>query len=203
MEALCAEAPVLPGAPDVAAAPDVPAPILLYTLPPAPPLPALDEATAGTSGDDDIDSEQARIGKALHRLLQWGAADGGAFSSAQVQAAVREFSLTQAQGRHACDMAQRILAGQGAWAWHDAGLAWQADEVPVIWQGKALRLDRLVRRSSGEWWVLDYKSAARPLQKEGLVAQLQSYRAAVQAIHPGEVVKAAFLTGQGELVLIE
>ncbi len=206
MEALCTEVPAVPQAAQLTGVGgEAPAgPILLPVLPPAPPRPVQDEATAAGMDGDAIDSAEARTGKALHRLLQWGAADGASFSGAQVQAAVREFSLTQAQGKHACGMAQRILTGQGAWAWHDGGLSWQADEVPVFWQGKALRLDRLVRRTdSAEWWVLDYKSAARPLQKDGLVAQLQAYRAAVQAIHPGEVVKAAFLTGQGELVLIE
>ncbi len=213
MEALCSEVTVIPVTARAAAAvasgdsmqmsfqlPELPA---LPEPASVPQQPAPGNADAAVT-DESIDTDESRVGKALHRLLQWGAADNASFSAAQVRAAVREFSLTQAQGRHACDMAQRILAGQGAWAWQAGNLVWQADEVPVIWQGKALRLDRLVRRKdNGEWWVLDYKSAARPLQKAGLLAQLQGYRAAVQAIHPGDVVKAAFLPGQGGLVQIE
>ena len=35
---------------------------------------------------------------------------------------------------------------------------------------------------------------------DALVAQLRDYRDAVSAIYPGQVVRAAFLTGQGRLV---
>ncbi len=205
LEPLCADAP-----PGQAAAPlqakhdDA---ILLPVLPAAPVLATVTPVTAdGTIAveDNDSDSLEARVGKALHRLLQWGAGEEGAFSEAQMRAAAREFSLTQAQGRRAADMARRILAGQGAWAWQAAAVDWQGNEVPLSHEGKSLRLDRLVRRRQGnEWWVLDYKSAAHPTQKPGLMEQLRGYRAAVQAIHPGEIVKAAFLTGHGELVLIE
>ena len=52
------------------------------------------------------------------------------------------------------------------------------------------------------WWVLDYKSATQPQRQQALVAQLQRYREAVQALMPGEVVHAAFLTGDGRLVMV-
>jgi len=55
----------------------------------------------------------------------------------------------------------------------------------------------------GHWWVLDYKSATAPQRQPALVAQLQAYRAAVQRIYPGAPVKAAFLTGQGTVVLVD
>ena len=51
--------------------------------------------------------------------------------------------------------------------------------------------------------MLDYKSASQPQHKSELVQQMLIYREAVQAIYPGEVVKAAFLTGQGDMVEIE
>ena len=70
--------------------------------------------------------------------------------------------------------------------------------------GTTVRLDRLVRRAdTGEWWVLDYKSAAQPQRQQALRAQLHTYRQAVQALEPGSVVRAAFLTGQGELEELE
>jgi ATP-dependent helicase/nuclease subunit A len=67
--------------------------------------------------------------------------------------------------------------------------------------GALRRIDRLVRsRMDGTWWVLDYKSAARPEDDPELRAQLTQYRDAVAAAHPGEPVRAAFLTGTGRLV---
>ena len=75
-----------------------------------------------------------------------------------------------------------------------------------MYQGQSLRLDRLVRlhapREGARWWVLDYKSAAQPERQPQLIAQLQRYRAAVQAQVPGEAVGAAFLSGEGRLVRV-
>ncbi len=83
-------------------------------------------------------------------------------------------------------------------------MAWQGNEVGLVYAGKDLRLDRLVQRKDagheGHWWVLDYKSAVAPELQAALVAQLQAYRAAVQLIYPDAPVKAAFLTGRGTVV---
>jgi ATP-dependent helicase/nuclease subunit A len=98
-------------------------------------------------------------------------------------------------------MAQRILAGEGAWAWDDAVISWQGNEIELTAQGKLLRLDRLVRRNdTGDWWVLDYKSESQPQSKPELVAQMRSYLDAVQACYAGESVRAAFLTAAGKMV---
>jgi ATP-dependent helicase/nuclease subunit A len=151
----------------------------------------------------DEDSLKARIGKGMHRLLEWG----GALSPEQVAAAAREFRLSPAQAAQSAALAGRILAGEGAWAWRPEVLAWQGNEVDLVYAGQALRLDRLVQRKDagheGHWWVLDYKSAIAPQQQPALVAQLQAYRAAVQRIYPGAPVTAAFLTGQGTVVLVD
>jgi hypothetical protein len=57
-------------------------------------------------------------------------------------------------------MAQRIRTGSGAWVWDPAVVDWQGAEVELSDQGQLLRLDRLVRRrDTGDWWVLDFKSA--------------------------------------------
>ncbi len=56
------------------------------------------------------------------------------------------------------------------------------------------------RRDTGEWWVLDCKSADRPEDQPGLVAQLNRYREAVQYANPGAAVRVAFLTGEGRVV---
>jgi ATP-dependent helicase/nuclease subunit A len=106
--------------------------------------------------------------------------------------------------RDACAMARRILEGEGGWAWDATQVDWHANEVPMSHAGTSLRLDRLVRRAgSREWWVLDYKTASRPHEQEELRQQMRGYRAAVEAANPGAVVRAAFLTGQGKLVVVE
>ena len=166
-------------------------------------LPALSEITAlqpAAETWDDEDSSIARIGKAMHRLLEWG----GNRSSQHVTAVAREFCLNPAQATHAAALAQRIFEGEGAWAWQQDAVAWQGNEVDLVYRGQPLRLDRLVQRKDagyeGQWWVLDYKSAGTPQQQPALVTQLKDYQAAVQLIYPGAVVKAAFLTGQGTAV---
>ncbi len=147
----------------------------------------------------EVDSVAARVGKAMHRLLEWGDV-----SAHNMAACAREFDLTSEQGEQAAAMAAQILRGEGAWAWDATLLAWQGNEVDLCYQGVSLRLDRLVQRRdaahAGHWWVLDYKSAQAPHEQANLMAQLREYRAAVQAIYPGSVVKAAFLTGQGALI---
>ncbi|MDB5744081.1 MAG: helicase/exodeoxyribonuclease subunit [Polaromonas sp.] len=146
------------------------------------------------------DPANARLGKAMHRLLEWG----GPWTPAHVVAVGREFRLSPAQAAKALALAQCIVQGAGAWAWCDDAVAWQANEVDLVYRGQPLRLDRLVQRKDagheGQWWVLDYKSAPQPELQPALLAQMRTYRAAVQLIYPRSVVKAAFLTGLGTMV---
>jgi ATP-dependent helicase/nuclease subunit A len=158
---------------------------------------AIDPPTS-TAAFEDVDSDSARVGKAMHRLLEWGDA-----SEPSLQAVAREFELSPWQTLDAQSMAQRILQGEGAWVWDTNLIAWQGDEVELMYQGALLRIDRLVQlKSSQEWWVLDYKSNAAPQNDAELVAQLARYRQAVQAIYPDAAVQAAFLTGQGAVIAI-
>ena len=150
------------------------------------------------------ESAESRFGQALHRLLERWTPGADDFAPEQLRRTAREFRLDNGQIREAAAMAQRILHGDGAWAWQEASIDWQGNEVDVLFEGDLLRLDRLVRRrASGDWWVLDYKSAARPQQQPELLAQLRRYRQAVLAANLGADVKAAFLTGQGRLVAVE
>jgi ATP-dependent helicase/nuclease subunit A len=171
----------------------------VFQLQELPVLPALPTPAALAAAERE-DAASARIGKAMHRLLEWGCD----LSAEQVTAAAREFRLSPAQAAEAAGLARRIRAGDGAWAWQPDVVAWQGDEVDLVYQGQPLRLDRLVQRKDagfeGQWWVLDYKSAPEPERQPVLVAQLQAYRSAVQRIYPGTRVKAAFLTGQGTVV---
>ena len=148
------------------------------------------------------DSTASRTGQAMHRLLEWGG-----WSERQVRAVVREFKLDDAQTQTAVAGARRILAGEGAWAWNALVVAWQGNEVALAYEGQSLRLDRLVQRRDagheGHWWVLDYKSGATPQNVPELREQMQTYLAAVRAIHVGQVVKAAFLTANGDLIEVD
>ena len=151
-----------------------------------------------------VSTSEALFGQAVHRLLENWTPGALGWSQAQLARVAREFALEQTPLQDASAMAQRILQGEGAWAW-DAGVVdWQGNEVELYYEGELLRLDRLVRHSAtGHWWVLDYKSLSRPEHDEALVAQMQRYRRAVAAAYPGAAVKAAFLTGQGRLVRVE
>jgi len=159
---------------------------------------AVKKAVAAT-----VDARAAAFGQAMHRLLEW-AMPGEALPPAHVRAAAREFMLDAQQARGAAVLAERIRAGAGAWAWDERMIDWHGNEVTLVHEGETLRIDRLVReRASGAWWILDYKSAARPERDAELIAQMQRYRAAVQHAYPGASVRVAFLTGQGELVNLE
>ena len=144
----------------------------------------------------------ARLGQAMHRLLEWGLPAAGAVGAAQLLSVAREFSLSPAQAEEAAVLAQRIHTGEGAWAWQAEVVDWQGNEVELNHQGQSLRLDRLVRRrDTGAWWVLDYKSAPQPERQPGLLAQMQRYLSAVRSAYPGAPVHAAFLTGDGRVVV--
>ena len=142
------------------------------------------------------DSISAKVGKAMHRLLELN--DAGPQTAIRV---AREFGLSPEQLQDAQTKAQRIKTGAGAWAWDDAAIAWHGNEVELTHQGETFRLDRLVQRkdadNQGHWWVLDYKSAANPQHQADLMLKMLTYKAALQSIYPGEVVKAAFLTSEG------
>ena len=113
----------------------------------------------------------------------------------------REFALDAVQARDALAMAQRIVAGEAAWAWDAGVLNHWGNEVELFQQGELLRLDRLVRRrDTGDWWVLDYKSAAHPERQPALLEQMQGYRRAMAGARPGEPVRLAFINAQGQLI---
>jgi len=168
-----------------------------------PVLPALHfKAPRGVIAEAE-DGPEARIGSAMHRLLEWAVPDARDVDPLQVNRVMAEFRLDAEQARRAAAMALRILQGEGAWAWRSSELSWQGNEVPVTLQGSVRRIDRLVQRRDGSWWVLDYKSAAQPQAQEAWKVQLRGYRAAVQAASPGETVRAAFLSAQGTLEEME
>jgi ATP-dependent helicase/nuclease subunit A len=152
------------------------------------------------------DDETARVGQAMHWLLEHEArvfgAPAGAAPDALLRSVQQRFGLDGAQADRAWSLARAARFGAAQWAWDAAVIDWQANEVPLLWQGQLLRIDRLVRRRDGAWWVLDFKSAAQPQAQDSLRLQLERYRAAVAAFHPGAEVYAGFVTGAGQFLVL-
>ncbi|MBS0608537.1 MAG: DNA helicase UvrD, partial [Proteobacteria bacterium] len=154
---------------------------------------------------------QSRQGEAMHQLLEQAGVAGDwpvdGWPARRLAQLARDFDIAPEAAAQAAAMAQTILNGEGAWAWDAAQLEQAINEAPLVHQGQGLRLDRLVRlrqpRRGARWWVLDYKSAAQPERQADLVAQLQRYREAVRGQLPGEAVRAAVLSGDGRLVVLE
>jgi ATP-dependent helicase/nuclease subunit A len=158
------------------------------------------------------DVAAARLGQAVHRLLEWAGRPGlpVPLDLAQAgQAAGAEFGLPPAAALRVQQIAGLILSSPAcARFFGGAALRWAGTEVPVAAQGESLRIDRLVALAEGggegplTWWVLDYKLHGTPAELPAYRAQLQRYVAAVQALQPGDAVRGAFVTGRGELVVL-
>ncbi len=185
----------------------------VFLLPELPHTKALQTLTAMTAiesiASKKPDDTEARIGQAMHRLLEWlpltSTLPANLWTSTQIAAVALAFDLSPVQTAQARHGAQAIREGDAAWVWDVNLIAWQANEAPLNIAGQQRRIDRLVQRSDTQtWWVLDYKSTADPLRDAEYRAQLHGYRSAVQKNTPGQSVKAAFLTPQGRLIeLIE
>ena len=184
-----------------------PAEFIMLDLPPAPVLPAQGaiKKEAIEARDEATPTDASRIGEAMHWLLEHAGDTPTGWRAERIAQAQRRFALARDQATHAAAMARRIFTGEAAWAWSTSEVIEAFDEVELIHQGQRLRIDRLVRRRAGPhgpeaWWVLDYKSAAHPERDEALQAQLAGYRAAIERLHPGQVVRVAFLSGEGRVV---
>jgi len=199
---------------DAVAAASADAAFTLLELPALPPMAGGEGAQPSPATAADPDSLSARQGQAMHALLEQVGGAGVPLAQARssgwdarrLARLAREFSLPASAAQAAAAMAQTILNGDGAWAWDDDALDMAVNEAPLQHQGESLRIDRLVRlrqaRADARWWVLDYKSAADPARQPALMEQLQRYRQAVQQQQPGEAVGAAFLTGEGRVVVL-
>lgn len=158
------------------------------------------QARQARHGEPVSDDLRARLGSAMHRLLEWRPTPDAGFdwSDAQRQAVAREFELDSAQAIEALKMARGVCQGEAAWVWDAQRVSQWFNEVPVNHAGQTLRIDRLVReRESGQWWVLDYKSAHSPQTQSALLDQMQSYAQALRAVPDIGTVRLAFITPQG------
>ncbi|WP_087744895.1 MULTISPECIES: UvrD-helicase domain-containing protein [unclassified Acidovorax] len=177
--------------------------------------PAVQEGADSADPQASLSTPASRLGEAMHQLLEQAGVAGAPLAdlraqgwpAARVARLAQDFDITVGAARMAAQTAQRILAGEGAWAWDATVVDTTINEAPLRHQGQSLRIDRLVHchqpPERAGWWVLDYKSAAEPERQPALIAQLQRYRAAVQGQAPGERVRAAFLTGDGRMVLVD
>ena len=178
-------------------------------------LPALPEigpreslAPSAVAAVSDSDAEPARLGRAVHRLLEWAGRPGAALRRAEIDAAAlaaaHEFGTRPAE---VARIARTVLASPAcARFFGGPALRWAGNEVPVGEAGEALRIDRLVLLDDGlgpVWWVLDYKLHHAPETLVEYQDQLRRYRAAIEHAEPGANVRCAFITGAGELVVID
>ncbi len=194
--------------------PHVPAPGAQPTARPpveVPVLPALRWQPPAADAARAQDAAAARLGQALHRVLEWAGRPGAALAPdewpAAAAAAAAAFGLTPAEAARLRTLAAQIL-GSPAVAPFFSGpaLRWAGNEVPVAEGGEPLRIDRLVllEDTPGQpvWWVLDYKLQLGPTSLPLYQAQLRRYVAAVQALQPADRVRGALVTGAGELLPI-
>ena len=150
------------------------------------------------------DSPQARLGKALHRVLEWATAPEAPALATLVQAACASFGLGSDAHGPVLAAARAVLASPAARRFFDgAGLAWAGNEVTVVDGDAVLRIDRLVALDEADrrtWWILDYKLQAAPQSISAYREQLARYRAVLQRLQPDDEVRAAFITAAGEVV---
>ncbi len=175
-----------------------------------PTLPALHwQASPATGEPAAEDPAAARLGQAVHRMLEWAGQPGAALPRehrpAASAAAAAAFGLPTTAAARVLTLAGQVLdSGECARFFAGPALDWAGNEVPVVADGELLRIDRLValRDSAGgrTWWVLDYKLQSTPQAVPAYREQLQRYVAAVQSLQPGDPVRGAFITGGGALV---
>lgn len=182
------------------------------TLPPAPlaatAAAAADPRPAAAAQTGAQDEAAARLGQAVHRVLEWAARPGPGAPpdlDALAEAAAQTFELPPAQVSVVHRAAAQVLRSPALARFFDPrALRWAGNEVPIAVAGRCLRIDRLVQLAhDGSWWVLDYKLASAPQQLRENRQQLSAYRAAVAALQPGEPVRAAFIAGGGVLVELD
>jgi ATP-dependent helicase/nuclease subunit A len=151
------------------------------------------------------DEPAARLGRAVHRMLEWAATSTVFDHERLAAAAAAEFGVSDAAAVQS--IAARILTSAACARFFEPRvLAWAGNEVPIAGvdgqAGDVLRIDRLVHTKGEQptWWVLDYKLDGMPQNNPAYRDQLAAYRRAVQALQPGEAVRAAFINAVGELI---
>jgi len=158
-------------------------------------------ATATRAPADD--ALAARIGEAMHRVLEWSSQPGQRLAVTELIAACSQmYGLDKAAHERLTRGVNAILASPDCAPFFDVSrLAWSGNEVPISFEGQDLRLDRLVKLD-GCWWVLDYKLGAEPEARPEYIQQMRRYIAAVRVLQPGEEVRAALISAQGRMAVV-
>ncbi|RTL34299.1 MAG: DNA helicase UvrD [Burkholderiales bacterium] len=181
--------------------------------PPAPtwrPLPAWQGERQPLPVRTADNARAAQVGEALHRALEWASQPGQAQALEVLLAgSAQAFGLDATGREQLARSVTAILTSDEARPFFDpAQLLWAGNEVPVAQPGGEGRIDRLVHRRAtaaepATWWVLDYKLGLTPEAVPAYHEQLRGYVAAVQALQPGEPVRAALISGTGRVVTLD
>ncbi len=81
---------------------------------------------------------------------------------------------------------------------NDQTLAWIFDkaqgksEVPIIYEGRLYRIDRLVRHNN-IWHIIDYKSHSNTTITDDIKQQLNMYKSALSMLHPEDSIQTYIL----------
>jgi ATP-dependent helicase/nuclease subunit A len=154
-----------------------------------------------------VDSTEARLGRAVHRLLEWCSAAASRPDTHQQRRAAQEFGLEPTRAAEIGRLATAILDSTQCQPFYDRRvLHWAGNEVAFADAEGSLRIDRLVALETPagrQWWVLDYKLSHAPQENAANREQLMRYRRAVGALQVGERVRAAFITSAGTLIELE
>ena len=174
--------------------------VVVATLPPWRRSPS----DAGPAPLADAPTTAARLGRAVHRALEWIVADAGIDRDDAADAAAREFGAPAAPVRSS--VADIVGHPDGARFFRGPQIRWSGNEVSLSDDGEVLRIDRLVHVDEPDgpvWWVLDYKLSHAPEELAPYREQLLRYRAAIARAQPGERVRSAFVTGEGRIVEVD
>jgi ATP-dependent helicase/nuclease subunit A len=163
--------------------------------------------SAQASSAEEADPVVRLLGQAVHRALEVltvfpRPARSDALVQQAVWAALRQVGLPVAHQAAAEERTRAVLFHPALQPWLDPDqLLWAGNEVALSHAGQTLRLDRLVARATPqgrEWWVIDYKLNAQPDTLPSYRQQLRRYVTAVEGLQPGEVVRGAFISGDGQ-----
>jgi ATP-dependent helicase/nuclease subunit A len=155
--------------------------------------------------EERFSSPQTRRGERIHRLLQFMAPPAPASDPAWLRELL---DGDDADFEDAWQAAKGILEADSLRRFFEpAHYRWAANEWPIIAEGEARRLDRVVEFED-EIWVLDYKTgeavASDPAPSAGDLyrAQLDLYVRAVSRLMPGKTVRSALIFAGGLLHVV-
>lgn len=146
------------------------------------------------------DNEAIRQGKALHRLLQFGAG----LHQAHTQALIAEFALSAESRLRVLQAVATIMESDfGHRIFDPSLLAYAEREWPISHPapGSIMRPDRVIRMNQTPevWWIIDFKWQVLASERSDYAEQLASYQHAFQIIRPGAQIQSMILTAAAQV----